>query len=78
MDKIIAKKIKSVHDFNWSWQMWNNIEQKWIQFDCPECLNLEFNYQAYNICGHSIYKTVQIIPGTVDLQKLVITQRSFL
>ena len=44
MNELIKDKIKSVKNLNWSWQMWNEIESRWIQFDCPECLSLEFQY----------------------------------
>ena len=49
--EIIKKSIKSVKQLNWAWQFWNEQLGIWEQFQCPECLNLEFYYQAYTISG---------------------------
>ena len=38
----------------------------WQQFSCPDCVNLEFYYQAYVITGESKFQFTKIIQGKVD------------
>ena len=40
----IKKVINSVRNLNWAWQFWNEKKKDWIQFECTECLVLEFDY----------------------------------
>ena len=66
----MAEVFKTPETFNWAWQFFSEELGKWIQFDCPECLQLEFNYQAYKIFKENIYKRFEIILGVVDLDVL--------
>ena len=59
----MMEKVKSVHDFNWAWQFWDQMQLQWVQFDCTECLMLEFNYQAFKISGLTLYKCGDIKQG---------------
>ena len=49
MEQAIKNNVKSVQNFNWAWQYSDpdRGDGKWIQFDCTECLKLEFDYQAF-------------------------------
>ena len=66
MDQI-KSKYKSVHELNWAWQYLVN--ETWCQFDCPDCLELEFMYQAYTISKKSAYQCANLMIGTVDFEK---------
>ena len=62
--------MKSVKDLNWAWQYWSEVENKWLQFDCIDCLSLEFSFKAYHISGNSTFRLIEILQGTVDLDTL--------
>ena len=64
---------KTVHDFNWAWQFWEEEREDWVQFCCTECLKLEFSYQAYLLNRHEDFKCADILQGTVDFDKLILT-----
>ena len=74
MDKFLIEKMveifKTPTNFNWAWQFFSEKLGYWVQFDCPECLQLEFNYQALQISRLDAYKIVETIIGTVNLQTL--------
>ena len=38
-----------------------------MQFDCPDCLQLEFHFQAHKLSGTNDYDKVQTLKGIVDL-----------
>ena len=40
-------KFDSVEQLNWAWQFQASSEDPWQQFDCTECLILEFSWQLY-------------------------------
>ena len=42
---------------------------EWIQFECPDCLQLELHYQAFKITENKDFVEVDLIKGKVDLQK---------
>lgn len=63
------KKIKSVKDFNWAWQFYDEKKNDWIQFECPECLMLEFGYQIYRMSSSEEHKQTQIMKGLMDFEK---------
>ena len=62
-------QFNSVKDLNWAW-LYQRPDSTWIQFDCTECLNLEYSYHAYQISGKDIYRNVNIVNGTVDIQNM--------
>ena len=74
MDKILIEKMveifKTPKNFNWAWQYYSDIIGDWVQFDCPECLQLEFYFQALRISGLDAYMIVETIIGIVNLQTL--------
>ena len=48
----VKSKFKSVSDLNWAWQYWDPQLNDWVQFQCTECLKIEFAYQAYLASNH--------------------------
>ena len=70
---IVKKNVKSIQDLNWAWQFWNEEHSIWEQFQCPECLNLEFYYQAYAITGNEKFKFTKIVQGKVDFENFELT-----
>ena len=42
----------------------------WVQFDCVDCLVLEFNFKAFTICKMDQYLKVETVKGTVNFEKL--------
>ena len=44
---------------------------EWKQFECTDCLLLEFHYQAYKITENSDFQKVDLIEGKVDLKDQV-------
>ena len=55
MDSTVAKNVLETvgtpRNFNWAWQYFDEAEEQWVQFDCPDCLQLEFHYHAYKLSG---------------------------
>ena len=45
----VKENVKCVGNLNQSWQYYDVENQEWVQFQCTECLILEFDYQAYKI-----------------------------
>ena len=43
----MVELFKTPKNFNWAWQFFSEDQGDWIQFDCPECLLLEFSFQAH-------------------------------
>ena len=66
----VKKSFKSVEELNYAWQFHNTVTSEWEQFQCTECIGLEFDYQVYRVSGNEEFKCSKIIQGTVDLQKL--------
>lgn len=62
------KEFKTIQDFNWAWRYYCVETSVWVQFDCMECLQLEYNYHAYQISGKDKLAMVQIVTGLVDLR----------
>ena len=60
-------------NFNWAWHYYSEQEDQWIQFDCLDCMLLEFNYQAYIISSKSVYTKVEIMSGTIDIESMEMT-----
>ena len=56
LDKSLNKKVadifKTPQDLNWAWQFKSYEDDNWTQFDCPDCLQLEFHYQAHKLSGN--------------------------
>ena len=51
---------------NYAWQFWNSEAKDWTQFDCTECLVLEFDYQAYVISERKQkYCKSDVLAGTI-------------
>ena len=45
------------------------LKNKWVQFDCPDCLVLEFEYQAFCISENDEkFNQVKLIKGTVNFE----------
>ena len=65
---LVKSKIKTVSDLNWAWQYCHNETGHWIQFDCNDCLVLEFGYTAYTLTGQYQYQFLEVIDGKVDLK----------
>ena len=57
---IVKHHFKSVNDLNWAWQFWDQESNDWTQFDCPECLVIEYNYQVYRVSGKKCYNNTKI------------------
>ena len=70
LDKM-RKSMQNVQNYNWAWQYWNPHLEQWCQFDCTDCLILEFSYQAYKITGKDKFQSVEIISGSVDFIKMM-------
>ena len=45
----VRDSLTSIHDLNWAWQFYSEAEQQWTQFDCTECLMIEFHFQLYRV-----------------------------
>ena len=52
----------------WAWQYFDKGSLEWIQFDCMECLVIEYAYKAYTISKSSQFKQTDIVQGTVDFE----------
>lgn len=63
----IINEVGSIKSFNWAWQHRLIQCEEWVQFDCTDCLQLEFNYQALSLSKMDCFKVVKIIGGKVDL-----------
>lgn len=79
IDKATFDRIVSVFktpiDFNWAWLYFSEENEAWIQFDCPDCLQLEFNFQAYKLSRNNDFKSIENIRGTVNLDTLELMDR---
>ena len=76
IDKIketVRKTFKSIKEFNWAWSYLNEENNTWEQFECTECLKLEFDYQAYKISGNSYFKCSNILQGLVNFENFEMT-----
>lgn len=69
----MSKSISSVRDLNWAWQYFDEKKNQWIQFDCTECLAIEFDYQVYYKSRLEEYKFTDIILGQIDFETLELT-----
>ena len=58
---------------NWAWQYWNERLNDWVQFECTDCLVLEFDYQAYMIQSKERFKKSTILHGTVNFDNYELT-----
>ena len=72
---ILLEKYKHPREFNWAWQYeaskdGEKGEREWTQFDCTDCLQLEFHYQAFKITEKTEFAVVELLQGSVDLQSL--------
>lgn len=67
---------QSVRALNWAWQYWNARLNDWVQFECTDCLVLEFDYQAYQIQANDRFKTTDILHGTVNFDTFELTTYS--
>ena len=68
MLELVAAKLISVANFNWAWQFKVSDAEDWQQFDCIDCLQLEFNFQAHFLSNLKEFRKVQILCGVVDLE----------
>ena len=66
----IEGKFQNISDFNWAWQYYDENASQWLQFDCNDCLVLEFDYQAYKLTAKEEYSKAEITDGTVDFKQL--------
>ena len=60
----------SLKDSLWAWYYKSADQSKWIQFDCTDCLLIEYRYQAYSISKNKEYGLVTILKGIIDLETL--------
>ena len=67
------KKVGNVQNFNWAWQYRASDAEEWQQFECTDCLQLEFNYQAFIISEQEAFKYVKLIFGTVNMLNMVLS-----
>ena len=67
VSKQVAAKLKNVENFNWAWEFRVSDAEDWQQFDCTDCLQLEFNFQAHKLSETAHFRKVQIVSGIVDL-----------
>ena len=44
----------------------DELSNEWIQFDCTECLVIEYSYQAYTISKRSEFHQVETLNGKID------------
>ena len=68
----VAEKAKSVKNFNWAWQFRSDDTEEWQQFDCTDCLQLEFNYQVFKLSNLKGYSKVQLLLGVVDMENFTL------
>lgn len=66
---MVKKKIKTIDSLNWAWQYLSPDTGHWTQFDCNDCLVLEFQHRAYTLTGKSKYQHQEIADGKVDLKE---------
>ena len=66
---LVKKSIKTVDNLNWAWQYFNNHTGSWTQFDCNDCLVLEFGHKAYTLTGKDQYQYLEVSDGKVDLKE---------
>ena len=72
---MVKKSIKSVKDLLWAWQYQDELTKEWIQFDCTECLVIEYSYQVYSISKNSEFRQIQILSGTIDFDTFMMAPR---
>lgn len=69
----VRNSFKSVQQINWAWVYFCDEQGAWVQFDCTECIILEFNYHAFNISGKDAFRVVETLVGDVDLKDFTFT-----
>ena len=57
---MVKNQIKTINRYNWAWQYFDQETDNWIQFDCNDCLVLEFGYKAYTLMGKKKYQQVEL------------------
>ena len=70
----LRSTFKRVDQLNWAWQHFNELENDWIQFECTDCLVLEFHYKLYKHEEAKDLRIVELISGTVDFDKFELLQ----
>ena len=73
--KSLTEVFKNPQNFNWAWQFYAQDDEQWIQFDCVDCIQLEFNFQAYRISGKDSFKIIEIIRGTINFDTCEMIQK---
>jgi len=67
-DKEFMRKITTIDDMNWAWEL--KIGDKWVQFNCLNCMMVEINYKAYShikkVEVKKNYETVELDIGLID------------
>ena len=59
---------------NWAWFFLDPHLETWIQFNCTECLVIEYGYQAFRISKQEEFRHVKFLKGIIDLETLVLTK----
>ena len=73
--KQLKLQYRHPREFNWAWQFkvigteQQEMDQ-WTQFECPDCLQLEFHYQAFKITGNTQFVEVDLLFGQANLNSL--------
>ena len=69
IDDKYKQNFKDVKQMLWAWYYQDqDKENDWVQFDCSECLIIEFEYQAYKLSQDEKYRELPIggkMPGKV-------------
>lgn len=68
----LKDEFKNIKDLNWAWEF-EHKEGVWIQFNCINCMIIEFNYKAYKLKknkkkDYSEFVTVHLDQGDIDLK----------
>ena len=61
---------------NWAWQFRSSDAEEWKQFDCTDCIQLEFNFKAYSVKKEEGTQKVLVIAGEVDFETLQLNDHS--
>lgn len=76
---------ESIKQMNWAWMYQTNVKGgegkcsscvQWVQFDCSECLLLEYGYKAYMHYKDGELRFVKIKSGRVDLVNNLLLKRN--
>lgn len=81
--QVLQGTFKTLTDLNWAWYYTNKDPEdteshkiaknsteteNWTQFECTDCLQLEFNYQAYHLSKNELFVEAEILSGIVNFE----------